>query len=329
MISPDQLERSRAYCREITRRRARNFYLGLRLTPEPKRSSLYAIYAWMRRADDIVDGDADDVVASPAGRAAELERFASDSLAICDAVAGSEGGGSVRWPRASEPATSNAPGQTGDTFWPAFTQAIQSYKIERALIEDVFTSLRRDLDPLPMPSENELRSYCRGVASTVGVACIRVWGLRAGATSDDMARVDELASRRGLAFQLTNILRDVGCDYDAEPRRVYLPADSLARAGLSASDLRHWREADRCAAFIREWCHYAEREFIATEPLDDLVHSDGRAALQAMTRTYRTLLGRLRERPELCVGPAASVPRRTKLWIASRALLEQWVASRA
>src|SRR5690606_23438484 len=97
-----------------------------------------------------------------------------------------------------------------------------------------------------------LRAYCERVASTVGRVCVAIWGTLPGAGA---TTVRDRATARGVAFQLVNILRDVGRDHAAG--RVYIPREDLARFGLSAEDLAHWRRPDEASALVLDLCTWA------------------------------------------------------------------------
>ncbi|MCE2651993.1 MAG: squalene/phytoene synthase family protein, partial [Planctomycetaceae bacterium] len=136
--------------------------------------------------------------------------------------------------------------------------------------------------------------YCDQVGSSVGLACVRIWGLRPGASP---AIVTEKAIARGRAFQLTNILRDVAQDYDAVPSRVYIPQDSLLRHGLTAKSLRDWADPARCLALMNHHIGVARDYYLASAGLENLISADCSAGLWGMTRIYSQLLERIAEDP--------------------------------
>jgi len=313
VAAPDAMpsvEESYALCREITRKRAGNFFHGLRLTPDPKRASLYCIYAWMRAADDIVD-DAGAI---------------SDRRGVLDAF----------WKSTEAVLTGESPG-TGcphAPLWPAFADTVARFALDHTEFADLIAGMRDDLeadeaaglgsDIVPrFQTRAQLERYCYRVASTVGVICIRIWGLRPHA---DPALARTLAVRRGLAFQLTNILRDVAGDLDEG--RLYLPADDLARFGLSADDVRRWSDPEKAATLILSLAAWAREAYTASAPLHDLVHADGRPALWAMTTIYSEILRLIERTPAVCVAPRrASLPKVRKATIGLRALVRSRVPS--
>lgn len=295
-----RLELAFEACREITRRQAGNFYHGLKLTPEPKRSALYAIYAWMRAADDIVDAHDSELA-----RRSRLDEFTARTAAVFD----------------------NAPTDSPDPMWLAFGATIKRFGLVAEEFFDLLEGMREDLDhdadappDNPQPryrSREDLARYCYLVASTVGIVCMRVWGTRDDAMWDE-AR--SLAIIRGRAFQLTNILRDYAGDYD--DARVYLAAQDLDAAGLTPRALRDWADHDRCAAMITDIAAWARRCYNESRPLDQLIALDGAPAMWAMTRIYSTLLHTIERNPALVAGDTrAQLPTYRKVAIGVRALV--------
>jgi phytoene synthase len=271
------------YCRGITRRRARNFYWGLKLLPEPQRSALYAVYAWMRRADDIVD-DAADV---PAARR-EIARFRA---ATVSAFSGGVDG--------------------GDPVLLALHDIASRFRLG---IEHFHAGLDGQLDDLNgrrYETFEDLQEYCRRVASSVGQICIEIWGYDG---TDAPAQADD----RGVAFQLTNILRDVV--EDARAGRVYLPAEDFARYDLTPRDLLAWSPPDRCRAFLAEQIARAEFFYRRSAPLDDAISASCRPTLWAMTTIYHRLLEKMSRNPaQLVRGPRIRLSTMRKGTIAVRA----------
>ncbi|MEL7474337.1 MAG: squalene/phytoene synthase family protein [Planctomycetota bacterium] len=289
--TPAEFESIRV-CRAITCERAANFAYGLRLAREPKRSALYALYAWTRLADDIADGPG-----TVETRAAALEAYAERTHAALDLC--------------SKSGPHDEP-----NIWPAFTLAASAYAIDRTLLDALIEGLRSDLSGVALETEHELETYCYRVASTVGLMCVSIWGLRTGALEAEAAR---LAALRGRAFQLTNVLRDFAEDYDSTPRRVYLPRASFEAAGLTPESLRRWNDPRASAAFIERRVGQARHAYETSEALDQMVSMDGRPVLRAMTSVYRTLLERVAATPRaVAQGPSVRVPRKVKVWIAAR-----------
>lgn len=249
------------YCRDITRRRARNFYYGLKLLPEPRRSALYAMYAWMRKADDLVDND--DL--KPDEKRQQIADFRRDTEAAM---------------RGDQP--------NDDPVWPAITFVTQRFALEPAHLHAMLDGQLEDVSDRSFTTFDELREYCYKVASTVGLVCIEIWGY-----DDPAAR--ELAIDRGIAFQLTNILRDFREDIDNE--RLYLPRNEFDQHGLDVQTLKQWSKPAQCEAFVRMHIERAESFYERSTPLDRMISAECRPTLWAMTTIYRSLLDKLKADP--------------------------------
>ncbi len=310
---PPALTAAFAHCAQVTRRRARNFYYGLRLTPEPRRSAIYSVYAWMRCADDEADA-----AATVELKHQRLDVFRTTTEAM---VAGRPMG-------AAE----------SDPVWLAFRETVRRYSLSpadlRAMLDGLDADLAlerrevRDESGAPLPAyarREDVAAYCYRVASTVGLICLDVWGL---APEADRERARTLAERRGLAFQLTNILRDFSQDY-AEGR-VYISASEFADHGLTPAALRAWTTPEDCAALVRAVAAWARAEYARSAPLEGLIDPACVPALRAMTGIYSGLLGVIERFPERVVSRKRIRLRSYhKATIAARALLESWAARRA
>lgn len=283
-----ELDAAYRYCAQITKQRARNFYYGLRLTPEPKRSAIYSVYAWMRHADDIADSEAggDGVDA----KLRSLRAFADTTRSAIEAR-----------------------GVIDDPVLRAFAQTVRTYSLDDrdidGMIEGLETDLQFELEGAarngePMFADRAgFEGYCYRVASTVGRVCVRIWGLIDGADAHEALR---LAVERGLAFQATNILRDFREDFDGtdagDGARVYLPGELFERHTLSPAQLRAWDRPDRCEALVREVCAWARGWYASSAPLDQMIEPECRPAIRAMTRIYRSLLDIIEADPSRAAG---------------------------
>jgi len=271
------LGESYAFCRAVARRRAKNFYYSFVLLPREQRNAMCAIYAFMRYCDDLSD--------EPGASQEPLERW---RCALVDALGGKF---------------------DGYPAWPAFCDTIQRYRIPHEYFFQMIEGVMSDLEPRRIAMFDELYHYCYQVASVVGLCTIHVFGF-------DSPDALPLAEKCGVAFQLTNILRDV-CE-DAGRGRVYLPAEDLERFGVEADKLCAGAasaefkklmafEADRARGFYRE-----------SQPLIGLVHQRSRPALRALIGIYWRLLERIEE-------GGFDVSRRVKLSVVEKA----WVVVRA
>jgi 15-cis-phytoene synthase len=241
------LEASYAFSRRIARTRARNFYYSFLLLSRPQREAMCAIYAFMRYCDDISEGEG-------ASREA-IERWRRD---LDNALQGRYG---------------------KNLLWPAFHDTVQNYRIPHEYFYQMIEGVSSDLEPKQLHTFDELYRYCYQVASVVGLTIIHIFGFE----SPDALK---LAEKCGIAFQLTNILRDVREDCDNG--RIYLPEEDILKFGadLATHDDRFVRlmsfEAGRARAYYDE-----------SRPLIGLVHPRSRASLWALIEIYRRLLGRI------------------------------------
>jgi phytoene synthase len=273
-VDPRLLADAYAHCARVVQSRARNFYHGLRLTPEPRRSAIYSIYAWMRAADDCADAP------EPADvRSRRLDQFAQRTARILEG---------------------QLPHQTDEPYWLALAATVASYPIDPVIFFDMLAGLRDDLHADAQHTDDDLSRYCYRVAGTAGLACVWIWGLKPGA---DPARASALALRRGQAFQRTNILRDLAQDYDDAPSRVYIPRDALVRHGLSPADLRAWARPEACAALVLEQAAIADEHYRASAELEAMIDAACAPTLWAMTRIYSGLLDIIRADPARVAGP--------------------------
>jgi phytoene synthase len=288
----DVVARSRAYCEQLTRTQARNFYYGLKLLPEPKRSAMFTLYAYMRLVDDIAD---DELGGRPVRqRVEELEAWREQTHTILDGRS-----------------TGNSTHDDGQRLWPAFAEMVSEYRMPRHIFDDVIAGQRQDLEPEPFDSFAQLREYCYRVAGTVGLASIYIWGFEGGAETENLA-ID-----RGVAFQLTNILRDLR--EDATRGRTYLPREELAVLNVSEDDLRRGAGGDAFRELMRFQIDRAEAFYQKSRPLEQRIQRDSRATLVAMTQIYHGLLKKVAAEPERVLRERVSLSLLSKLMIGWRA----------
>jgi phytoene synthase len=282
---PARLERSYAYCERLARRQAGNFYHGFRLLPRPQRRAMCALYAFLRVADDLTD--------EPGDTAAKRAALADWRAQFHDALAG----------------------RYRHDLHPALHHAVTTHGIPQGYLLDVLEGVGMDLEPAPYETFADLYRYCYRVASAVGLSCIHVWGF-----SD--AEAKKHAEAAGIAFQLTNILRDLG--EDAARGRVYLPREDLQRFGYSPDELRR---GERNAAFrdlMRFQAERARAYYEAALPLAAMLPPPGRAVFLVMSRTYRALLEAIVRRDFDVFRGRVRVRTWRKLWFVAGALPVRW-----
>jgi 15-cis-phytoene synthase len=253
-----------AVCRAIAQREAKNFYYAFRVLPEPKRNAMCAVYAFMRRADDIADDEAMPI----AERREVMARWVE-----CWRIA-------------------RRTGLSDDPVFVALNDTQKRFAIPDALLEELVQGTTMDLEPRPeaevlqtFATFDDLYRYCYLVASVVGLVCIRIFGY-----TDSSA--EKLAEETGVAFQLTNILRDV--KEDAERGRIYLPLDLLEDFGVSIDRVKALANgavmATNDRAMLRALGARAEEYYASADRLLPLIDADSRAALWVLVTIYHRLL---------------------------------------
>jgi 15-cis-phytoene synthase len=283
------LEASRNYCRRVAREQARNFYHGMKLVPEPKKSAMYALYAWMRQADDLADEPGELTAKQRA-----LEEFRREThLAIA-------------------PTSQERPQLPAGIIWPAFRQMAMTHAVPAAYFDAMIDGQLLDQSKTRYRTFEELYDYCYNVASVVGLSCVQIWG------SDGDAQTRKLAEWRGIAFQLTNILRDVL--EDAQRGRVYLPAEDFDLFELNPS-MFTLGKPEQIAPGLEKVAQRAHEYYEKSAALDARVHRDGRPCLWAMTQIYRGLLDKIRRDPPIVLRQRVRLSPLRKAWIALGATL--------
>ena len=293
----DRLARSRAYCRELTRAAAKNFYYGLKLLPEPKRSAMFALYAYMRLADDIADRHGRNIEQ----REHDLEQWRTRTHAAL---------------------ASEVVHDADHDIWPALSDVVMRYRLSPSIFDEVICGQQQDLRPFQVETFQQLHEYCYRVAGVVGLASIQIWGYEGG------AQTESLAVARGVAFQLTNILRDVR--EDAARGRIYLPREDLRAMNLTEAELLACRGGTAFKELMRFQIARAESFFESSRALEQCIAPDSQATLAAMTEIYRGLLRKIADDPERVLRQRVSLSLLAKLrigWQAARAARRGALAS--
>jgi 15-cis-phytoene synthase len=277
--APAQLTMAYSVCRGITRTNAKNFYYAFLVLPKRKRQALCAVYAFMRRCDDISDDP---------NLSLEERRYKLDT-----------------WLDALHRAQQGEP--TDDPILLALTDAQRRYTIPAGLLDELAMGTAMDVadpeagahDAQPSPNAavpgltiqyrtfDDLKVYCYRVASVVGLVCIHIFGYRDPAA-------EPLAEHCGLAFQLTNIIRDV--KEDAAMGRVYLPEEDLAKFGLSAAELLSAPDPARFRPLLALEADRARQFYQAGDQLIPYISEDSQPALWVLVNIYRRLLEKIAER---------------------------------
>jgi 15-cis-phytoene synthase len=293
------LARAYAECRAIAKREAKNFYYAFVALPTPRRNAICAVYAFMRQADDL----ADDESLSREERRGRLDAWLADWRSVC---------------------------QGNDSPNPVFLavrDATERFDIPLQLLDELVAGVTMDLEheasgaPDTYATFADLYRYCYLVASVVGLVCIRIFGYKD-------PRAEKLAEETGIAFQLTNILRDV--TEDAARNRVYLPLEDLAVHGVSLDALLHRAPSASPAinerALLAAIAQRAENYYRSARELLPLIERESRPALWVLVSIYHALLKRIERADYDVFTHRASVPTAQKLAILSIGLMRMGLA---
>jgi phytoene synthase len=289
-LTSDEITLARAYaaCRAIARREAKNFYYAFIALPKSRKNAICAIYAFMRRADDL----ADDESLSRDQRRRSLEAWLAEWRSVCQG------------------------GSTVDPVFLAVRDCTARFQIPLNLLDELVEGVTMDLDRASMDTPDtyatfaDLYRYCYLVASVVGLVCIRIFGY-----TDP--RAEKLAEETGIAFQLTNILRDVA--EDTERNRVYLPLEALAAHNVSLDSLLHRipgaPPTDSERALLAAIARRARVFYWSALELLPLIDIESRPALWVLVAIYHGLLKRIERADYDVFSHRASVPLPQKLGI--------------
>ena len=282
-------------CHRLTRRHARNFYYGMRVMPTAKRRCMYAIYAWMRAADDLADEQND-----PQQNATRLEQFREMTMFAMDPDGG----------------VPQPPAATGASVWPAVRHTLLEHEIPADYLNAMIDGQLLDQHKTRYDTFAQLYDYCYKVASVVGLVCITVWG------HDGAAEVRRMAEHRGVALQLTNILRDLV--EDARRGRLYLPGDELRRFGFEPDELVGQLAGGGVNGRFEQLMAYqidrARSYYQQSAELDAHIDAKCRPASWAIMRIYRGLLDKIAAHPRRVLGGRVRLSGFSKATIALRAL---------
>lgn len=249
VVEPNVSKAAYEYCARLIKTSSRTFYLASTLLPRSKREAIRALYAFCRATDDLID-----LTPHPADRHRQLERWRHRLAGYANAY---------------------------DPVPLAWADTKMRYRIPYGYERQLIEGIARDLRQTRYTTFAELAEYCYGVASTVGLMAMHIIDFESNVAL-------RYAVKLGIALQLTNILRDVGTDWQAG--RLYLPLDELANFGLVEADIAGGRVDDRWRAFMRFQVARARRLYAEAEPGIRLLAPDGRFAIGAAAGLYRGIL---------------------------------------
>jgi len=261
---------SYAACQAIARASHSNFYYAFFLLPKPRRDALAALYAFMRLVDDVAD-EGNDLAVKQRG-------LANWRAALDNAITGH-----AQLAEGSSALDPTIPSGATEVL-PALVDTMHRYKMPARYLHDLISGAEMDLTIRAYPTFDRLREYCYRVAGTVGLTCTHVFGF-------EDSRALDLAEKLGLAFQLTNIIRDVHDDYALG--RVYLPEEDLARYGVAAEDFGKTEATLGVRELLRFEADRAWQNYQEGSTLFSLIHAESRPALWLLVHTYSALLARI------------------------------------
>jgi 15-cis-phytoene synthase len=275
------LDAAYRHCREVTRASATSFYHGMRLLPASRRSAMYSVYAFARRIDDIADGGL-----SRPEKLAALERARADVAAL------------------------DAP-PDADLTLVALSDAARRYELPREALSGLIDGAVMDVEGAGYQTFDDLVVYCRRVGGTIGRLSLAVFG-----ASDKGPHAMRLADDLGVAFQLTNILRDVREDLSIG--RLYLPLEDLVAFSCSVDD---GSIVGDFAGLARFEAARADEWYTRGLALVPLLDRPSASCVTAMAGIYRRLLRRIEREPEAVLAGRLSLPGWEKGWVAARSLV--------
>jgi len=284
-------------CHRVAREARSNFYYAFYLLPKAKRDGLAALYAFMRLVDDVAD-EGDDLAVKQRG-------LAKWRAALDEAV----GGYGAFVDGSSVLSLQSAPTGAADVL-PALVDTMRRFNMPARYLHDLISGAEMDLTVKTYPTFDRLKEYCYRVAGTVGLTCTHVFGF-----SDPRAL--DLAEKLGLAFQLTNIIRDVR--EDAALGRIYIPDEDLVRYNVSPQDFAK----NEATLGVRELLRFeADRAWQLYEEgaeLLDLIDADSRGTLWLLVHTYNALRARIESLDFAVFGERVRLSKAEKMIFIARA----------
>jgi phytoene synthase len=289
LVGHSSLSRSFAHCHRVTSEANSSFPVAFRLLAPARRRAMDALYAYMRVTDDLAD--------EPGEVSEKKRKLAAWRAGLAAALAGN----------------------FTHPVHPALVATVRRFGVPPRFLFDAIDGMETDLGAVRMANFAELYPYCYRVASVVGLACVRVWGTRPGATDVD---TDPPAEAAGIAFQFTNILRDLG--EDLARGRVYLPADELAYFDCPPERWRDPAYADRFRAMMQFQVARARDYYRRGSAVMRFLSPDGRAIFHVMSGAYSGLLDEIERRGYDVFTRRVRVPRWRKLAAYSSGWLLKW-----
>ncbi|MCU1242915.1 MAG: Squalene synthase HpnC [Candidatus Acidoferrum typicum] len=287
--STDAVAQSYEECHRVARASHSNFYYAFFLLPKKRRDGLAALYAFMRLVDDVAD-EGNDLAVKQRG-------LAKWRAALDEAV------------NANAFVSASAPAGAADVL-PALVDTMRRYNMPARYLHDLISGAEMDLTVNSYATFDRLREYCYRVAGTVGLTCTHVFGFRD-------SRALDLAEKLGLAFQLTNIIRDVHDDYAMG--RIYLPGEDLAQYNVSPEDFARTEATLGVRELLRFEADRAWQCYEEGAALLNLIEPESRPALWLLVHTYSALVARIEELDYAVFGERVRLSKTEKLVFIAKA----------
>ncbi len=293
---------SYAAVRRISRRSGSSFYRSFWLLPRERRDAISALYAFARVTDDLGDSNEPVLLRRRAlnwWRQTTAMNLIGDATPAIRLATGLDG---------FAPTMATELRDRAGEIMPSLRHASDRFLIPSRYLLEIVDGVLADQQKSRFDTFEQLEHYCYLVASAVGIACLHIWGFRSPLPMQ--AAID-----CGMAFQLTNILRDVA--EDAARGRIYLPRQHFEQHGLDEDDLLYPRRDARLRCLILDETRRASELFDSGWRVWDSLDDPGRPMFSMMWRTYRALLQRIAEDPDAILSRRVSLGMRTRLGIVS------------
>jgi 15-cis-phytoene synthase len=293
---------SRRFCRRLSKKSGSNFLWAFPTLTKHQRRAMYSLYAYMRFTDDLIDdvpsfdgistsvkqSPASNLGYSPKDRLKQWRLFLKIHFPFCIALT-SEENRAIKSDLVFDEQVLNAV-----LLFPSLIESAERFQIPQTSLFAVLDGVEMDLTKNRYPTFKELELYCERVASAVGLACIHIWGFK-GRGTPEQENVFELARKVGIAYQLTNILRDI--KEDAEMDRVYLPLDEISSAGYSVGELNSRIVNPAFERLMRSQIDRTEEYYQASRELYLRLKPQGKKIFGLMTSTYHSILKKIAANP--------------------------------
>ncbi|MGX7680439.1 phytoene/squalene synthase family protein [Jatrophihabitans sp. DSM 45814] len=312
MTSSDTAELHAAYqyCRRLNARHGKTFYLATALLPASKRPPIHALYGFARFADDIVDQSPDSTLldGSPSyvatGSITALAERTARLGQLRDEVSDALSGRPARHPVVR-----------------AMADTVQRFDIDHRYIEDFLDSMAQDLTVTRYASFSELKTYMWGSASVIGLQLLPILGV-----TGDRSHAESAASNLGVAFQLTNFIRDVREDYSRG--RIYLPQRSITERGVTEVMFSAPTASPELRALIADEIDRARGFYERALAGIALLAPDSRHCVRTALVLYSDILTEIEQADYDVLRRRVQVPRRRRIAVGSRGYLGALAARR-